>query len=146
MTGRDLVIDGDISLSLLPSPTLSVSGVRLANLPGGSSPDMARLKSLDVHVALVPLLSSKIRVTRVTLIEPVVLLERLPDGRANWQFVPPANASGAAGTASPGAADGPAAQISIDNFTIENSVIRKGRQRLSNRWVARAEIVVVAGA
>ena len=30
--GRDLVVDGDISLSLLPAPALSVDGVRLANI------------------------------------------------------------------------------------------------------------------
>jgi uncharacterized protein involved in outer membrane biogenesis len=126
VTGRDLAIDGDMSLSLLPSPTLSVSGVRLANLPGGSAPDMARLKSLEVHVALMPLVSGKIQVTRVTLVEPVVLLERLADGQANWQFTPPAaNANGAAGTASSGAAagSGPSAEISVDNFTIENGTV-----------------------
>src|SRR5215468_2292595 len=88
-TGRDLAIDGDVSLSLLPSPTLSVEGVRFANLPGGSSPDMARLRSLDVRVALMPLLGGRIQVTRVTLVDPVILLERLPDGRANWQFTRP---------------------------------------------------------
>jgi uncharacterized protein involved in outer membrane biogenesis len=126
VTGRDLTIEGDMSLSLLPSPTLSVSGVRLANIAGGSAPDMARLKSLEVHVALVPLLSGKIQVTRVTLVDPVVLLERLADGQANWQFTPPpANANGAAGTASPGATagSGPGAEISIDNFTIENGTV-----------------------
>jgi uncharacterized protein involved in outer membrane biogenesis len=127
-TGRDLAIDGDMSLSLLPSPALSVSGVRLANLPGGSAPDMARLKSLDVHVALVPLLSGKIQVTSVTLVEPVVLLERLPNGEANWQFTPPAatgTSSAAAGSGSPAgnAPSGPAAEISVDNFTIENGTV-----------------------
>ncbi len=126
VTGRDLTIDGDMSLSLLPSPTLFVSGVRLANIAGGSAPDMARLKSLEVHVALIPLLSGKIQVTRVTLVDPVVLLERLADGQANWQFTPPpANPNAPAGTANPGstAGSGPGAEISIDNFTIENGTV-----------------------
>jgi len=123
-TGRDLAIDGDMSLSLLPSPALSVSGVRLANLPGGSAPDMARLKSLEVHVALVPLLSGKIQVTSVTLVEPVVLLERLANGEANWQFAPPSATAGAgSGSPSATAPSGPAAQISVDNFTIENGTV-----------------------
>jgi len=129
VTGRDLAIDGDMSLSLLPSPALSVSGVRLANLPGGSAPDMARLKSLEVHVALVPLLSGKVQVTSVTLVEPVVLLERLPNGQANWQFTPQAStgaaSTAAAGSASPGATSsaGTAAEISVDNFSIENGTV-----------------------
>jgi uncharacterized protein involved in outer membrane biogenesis len=126
-TGRQLSIDGDISLSLLPSPTLSVSGVRLANLPGASAPDMAKLKSLDVSVALMPLISGNIQVTKVTLVDPVVLLEKLPDGRANWQFVPGPQAGAQAGTAAapgtpaPGGGSMPA--ISVDNFAIKNGTI-----------------------
>src|SRR5581483_10350280 len=97
-TGRALTIDGDISLSLLPSPALSVAGVRLANIQGGSTADMARLKSLDVSVSLIPLLSGNVQVTRVTLVDPVVLLETLPDGRANWQFTPAPPTAPAPGT------------------------------------------------
>ena len=128
-TGRALAIDGNISLSLLPSPTLSVEGVRLANLPGGSSPDMARLKSLDVEVALIPLMSGRIQVTRIDLLEPVILLERLPDGRANWQLQPQPQAgaeasAGAAPGSSSGAPGGAQAfDISVDNFAIENGIL-----------------------
>jgi uncharacterized protein involved in outer membrane biogenesis len=126
-TGRQLSIDGNISLSLLPSPTLSVGGVRLANLPGASAPDMAKLKSLDVSVALMPLISGNIQVTKVTLVDPVVLLEKLPDGRANWQFVPgpqagaQAGTTAAPGTPAPGGGSMPA--ISVDNFAIKNGTI-----------------------
>jgi uncharacterized protein involved in outer membrane biogenesis len=126
-TGRKLSIDGDISLSLLPSPTLSVGGVRLANLPGASAPDMAKLKSLDVSVALIPLVSGNIRVTKVTLIDPVVLLEKLPDGGMNWQFVPGSQAGATAGTmAAPGTpapGGGSMPAISVDNFAIVNGTV-----------------------
>ncbi|MGH6915859.1 MAG: AsmA family protein, partial [Geminicoccales bacterium] len=85
-TGRDLAIEGDISLSVLPSPTLAVEGVRFANIEGGSAPDMATLDSLEVHVALMSLLHGKIEVASVSLVRPTILLETLPDGRANWQI------------------------------------------------------------
>src|SRR5260221_5427401 len=52
-----------------------------------------------------------------------VLLEPMQNGAPTCQFVPPASTSEAAETASPGAAGGPAAQISIDNFTIENGTV-----------------------
>ena len=126
VTGRELSIDGNVSLTLLPSPALLVSGVRLASIAGAGTPDMARLKSLEVHVALIPLLSGKIQVTRVTLVDPVVVLERLADGNANWQFTPPAAApSTVSGTTGPGAAAGGGygSEISIDNFTIENGTV-----------------------
>ena len=38
--GRDVVIDGDLSLSLLPTPQFKVEGLKLANVPQGSSPLM----------------------------------------------------------------------------------------------------------
>lgn len=83
-TGRDLTIAGDIGLSLLPSPSLSVDGVRLSNLEGGSSADMVTLKELRVNVALFPLLSGTVDVNSVRLVDPVIVLETTADGRANW--------------------------------------------------------------
>jgi hypothetical protein len=41
---------------------------------------MARLKSLDISVALMPLISGNVQVTKVTLVDPEVELERLADG------------------------------------------------------------------
>lgn len=89
MTGRQLSIDGDVRLVLLPTPTLSASGVRLRNIEGASAPDMIKLKSLDARVALTPLLKGRVVVESMVLVEPDVLLERLPDGRPNWQFLRP---------------------------------------------------------
>jgi len=89
MTGRQLSIDGDVRLVLLPTPTLSASGVRLRNIEGASAPDMIKLKSLDVRVALAPLLKGRVVVESMVLVEPDILLERLPDGRPNWQFLRP---------------------------------------------------------
>src|SRR5690606_16626279 len=67
-TGRELAIDGDISLSILPAPTLSAEGVRFANAEGGSAPDMATLEALDVRVAFMPLLQGNIQVESVSLV------------------------------------------------------------------------------
>ena len=50
--GRDLSIDGNISLSILPIPTFSVTGIRVANLEGAGTREMVQLKSLNVQVAL----------------------------------------------------------------------------------------------
>ncbi|MFP6745444.1 MAG: AsmA family protein, partial [Alphaproteobacteria bacterium] len=42
-TGRDLAIDGDIAVSLVPLPTIRVAGMRFANLDGATAPDMVRI-------------------------------------------------------------------------------------------------------
>ena len=118
-TGRELKIGGDLSLSILPSPTLSVADVSLANAEGGSAPDMASLDSLDVSVALFPLLSGEIRVTSVTLVKPVIVLETLPDGRANWAF--DSGDTAEAGAGDPAAGDsGDAPALAIDEAVIED--------------------------
>ncbi|MEQ8587591.1 MAG: AsmA family protein [Thalassobaculaceae bacterium] len=119
-TGRELKIDGDLSLSILPSPTLSVADVSLANIEGGSTPDMASLQSLDVSVALIPLLSGEIRVTSVTLVRPTILLETLADGRTNWTFDAAAPAEAASDETAGGSGDGGAPALAIDEAVIED--------------------------
>jgi len=120
-TGRDLAIDGPIGLSLLPAPTVTIDSLRLANLSGGSQPDMLRLQQARVAVALWPLLSGNIKVTSVRLVKPEVLLESLADGRANWRFLATEPAAGAA--AQPAASGGGFA-LSLDDVRIEQGVLR----------------------
>ncbi|MEE8536329.1 MAG: AsmA family protein, partial [Kiloniellales bacterium] len=93
LTGRDLVIDGDVSLTLLPAPALSVAGVKLANIAGGSDPTMVALESLKVRIAFLPLLQFTVKVESIDLVKPTILLEVLPDGRRNWEISPPAEAA-----------------------------------------------------
>jgi uncharacterized protein involved in outer membrane biogenesis len=118
-TGRDLTIDGDISLSILWTPTLSVSKVRFANVAGGSAPDMATLESLDVRLAFTPLdwLDGNFQVQRVELVQPTILLEKLADGRANWQFQETADAGAGTGGADSGR------DIRLDSITITNGTL-----------------------
>ncbi|MEZ5830265.1 MAG: AsmA family protein [Dongiaceae bacterium] len=103
-TGRDLAIDGNISLSILPSPGVTVSGIRFGNAPGGSVPDMATLDSATVKVALMPLLSGKVEVQEVVLDKPTFIFEKLKDGSGNWQIAPEVQAPEAGVTPQPSAA------------------------------------------
>lgn len=124
LTGRDVGIDGDIRLNVLPSPALVVNDLRVANIPGGVEADMARLKQAEVHVALMPLLSGRVAVSRVTLVEPVVALEVLPDGRNNWTFTleeTPPETPPEATEEEPGRDGGP--DVRLDEVEIENGVI-----------------------
>src|SRR5690349_7125388 len=113
-TGRELTIDGDISLSILPTPGVTVSGIRFGNAPGGSVPDMATLESATVKVALIPLLSRKVEVEEVVLERPTFIFEKLKDGSGNWQIAPEAEAPEPGVTPQPGAA-----QSSSGGMTVE---------------------------
>ncbi|MBT6442804.1 MAG: AsmA family protein, partial [Alphaproteobacteria bacterium] len=124
-TGRKLWIDGDIDVTLLPSPRLRVNDVRLANMAGATSADMARLKSLQLHLALGPLITGEIQVTSLTLVDPVIELERLEDGRANWQFEPVATEDGGAdeGGVDAGAASDGDAGVRLDDVVLRNGTL-----------------------
>lgn len=88
-TGRDLRIEGNLEISLLPTPRLAVNRVRLANSPGAAERDMVSLKSLRVLIKLAPLLQGRIEVESIVLVDPIIRLETLAGGRVNWEFAPP---------------------------------------------------------
>lgn len=84
--GRDLTIEGDISFSLLPMPSVTVKKAKLANVPGAKDPYMAQLDELTLDVALKPLIEKKVVVKRILLKRPMIFLEKMADGKGNWEF------------------------------------------------------------
>ncbi|MBI3030106.1 MAG: AsmA family protein [Candidatus Rokubacteria bacterium] len=87
-TGRTLAIQGDLRLTFSLVPAIRVEGVSLANAPWGSAPRMVRVKRLEAHVALLPLLQRQVRVRRLVLVEPEILLETDAEGHRNWDLFP----------------------------------------------------------
>ena len=85
-TGRDLRIDGDISLSVLPTIAVSVEDVGFSNAPGASTPEMATIDRLDVALQILPLISGEVAIDRFILEKPVINLEVDEEGRPNWQL------------------------------------------------------------
>ena len=156
MLGRDVTIDGNASLTLLPAPALSAGKVRIANIEGGSEPAMAEIEALKIRLALLPLFQFRIQVESVVLVEPKILLEVLPDGRRNWVLGQDA-AAAAAGTG-PGERGGRAfgsdaelpSEIRIDSFTIDNGTLvyrdaTKGFERRIERLDAEIAAESLAG-
>ena len=120
MTGRALAIDGPIAVSILPSPKLTVAELRIANVPGATVPDMARIKSLDLALALGPLIGGEIAVTSLELVEPVVVLERQADGRPNWLF------ERATGTRAEASAAAEPEADALESARIDSATVSKG--------------------
>ena len=77
-TGRQLTIEGDMSLALLPAPALSANSVSFQNIDGGTEASMIQLEELKVRVALWPLLQGQVQFESVSLVRPRILLEALP--------------------------------------------------------------------
>jgi len=88
-TGRRLTIDGPLKFTILPRLSLEATGVTLANPPGASTPDMVRLKTLQLNLGILPLLSGTLEIDRFVLVEPEIVLEVDAEGKPNWQFGTP---------------------------------------------------------
>ncbi len=84
-TGRPFTLGGDLGLSLFPWVGLSFSDLHLGNPPGFKEKDLVAVKSFEVRVKLIPLLSRDIQVKRFILEGPRIVLERRKDGRGNWE-------------------------------------------------------------
>ena len=84
--GREVTLKGDPRVSILPVLSASIDGVEVANPEGFSDPLMIEAGSLRASVKLMPLLSQRVEIAQITLNDSTVRLERLADGRANWEF------------------------------------------------------------
>jgi len=86
-TGRPFTINGDLKLSLFPWVGLAFSDLHLGNAPGFQEKDLLFVKSFEVRVKLIPLISKHIQVERFILEGPRVVLEKNKKGLANWEGI-----------------------------------------------------------
>jgi uncharacterized protein involved in outer membrane biogenesis len=87
LTGRKLTINGDIEISIFPAPAVVANDVYLSNSDRASAKNMFSLKSLEIRVALGPLLGGQVKIQTVHLIDPVIELQRFADGHTNMDFL-----------------------------------------------------------
>lgn len=83
-TGRSFSIDGELGLSVFPWVGVEIGGARLGNAEGFSERPFARIRSAEVRALLMPLLSGRVEVDRVTLDGLELNLERNRSGADNW--------------------------------------------------------------
>ncbi|HCH54173.1 MAG TPA: AsmA family protein [Aeromonas sp.] len=82
-TGRDLVMEGDIGWRFWPSLGLSLEKVQLRNPAGFAEPDLLRFTQGDASVALLPLLSHRLEIGKVTLSGAHLFIQTRADGSSN---------------------------------------------------------------
>lgn len=84
--GRDVSIDGDVSLSTFPVIKAKTGRASIANPTGFSRESLATLTGLEARIKLFPLFAKHIEIAQFTLVEPDILLERRPNGEVNWEI------------------------------------------------------------
>jgi len=86
-TGRPFTLGGKLALSLFPWAGLHLSDLHLGNPPGFEEKDFVSVKSFEVRVKLLPLISKDIQVKRFIMEEPRIVLEKGKEGRGNWEGI-----------------------------------------------------------
>jgi len=85
--GLPVTIKGDLRLSIFPWAGIAFSELRVANPKGFKEETLLFVKSFDVNVKLIPLLSRDIQVKGFIVEGPRLVLEKTKDGKGNWQSI-----------------------------------------------------------
>ena len=96
-TGYRLIVNGPLHISAFPSLKLMAGDVSAVQSTGADTIDLATAKEVRFGLALAPLLSGKVQVTEVALIQPVVRLQE-PAAKASTTGVTGATGASAGGT------------------------------------------------
>ena len=86
-TGRPFTIGGDLRLSLFPWAVIGLSDLHMGNPPGYKEKDLLYVKSFDVEVKLLPLISKDVQVKRFVLDGLKLNIEKNKEGRGNWEGI-----------------------------------------------------------
>ena len=84
LIGRQVRIDGDVDLTILPVPELRVKGLRIADETGSFKTPFVEAESFTMVLALGPLLSGTLDAREMELDQPVIRFQLDAAGRGNW--------------------------------------------------------------
>lgn len=92
-TGRNVTINGDVSMTLWPVLGVSAGGLEVGNADWARQGPLLTAENTTIGVDALALLKGEIHFTNIEATRPTIRLESRTDGRASWEFT---DASGAA--------------------------------------------------
>ena len=91
-TGRDVSIEGDVTVTIWPVIGVSAEGLQVGNPEWAKEGTLLKAANAAIGVDAMALLQGEIRITNIEAASPTIRLEQKQDGRASWEFT---DASGA---------------------------------------------------
>jgi AsmA protein len=119
-TGRELNIEGDLSLSVFPWLAIEVGRADLGNAPGFSDEPFLTFRSASLSVRLLPLIfQQQARIGTASIDGLVVNLEVKANGATNWDDFSSADGAGEDATD----AAGEPAEFSVSNIVVSDAKV-----------------------
>lgn len=135
-TGRELVMEGAIGWRFWPSLGLSLEKVALRNPAGFAEPDLVRFEQGEASVGLLPLLSHRLEIGKVTLSGAHLFIQTRADGSSNLRDLLQTSAEPKGEAASePAASDEQPWQISLQGIALvdASALVRDDRSGTVSR-------------
>ena len=129
LLGREVKVDGQVHLVLLPAPELRFDDIKVADREGRLDRPLLEARSFEAWLNIGALLSGTIEARKIAIVDPVLRLDVNADGTGNWSDV------GRKGVALPFAPkDVMLDEVSVSGGRIE--IARQGAPRLAIEQVA----------
>ncbi len=134
-TGRDLLLQGDLKLSVFPWVALELGPARLSNLPGFGDEPFLAFNHAAVRVKLLPLLHEELEVAKVELDGLDLRLKKNAEGKGNWESAKagkPEEAGPQSSTTGPrlgsiGGVKVTHGRVSFNQYLMENFTLETGK-------------------
>ncbi|HVY64237.1 MAG TPA: AsmA family protein [Gammaproteobacteria bacterium] len=131
-TGRQLTLDGKLTLEVFPTIRIAVAGATLSNAPGFGNEPMAKIGGAELAVGLLPLLSRRIEISDARLKDLELNLARDARGRNNWQDL--SGGGQAAAPATPAAGGKPGLELGVGAVEVTNARVVWNDAATGSRW------------
>ena len=86
VTGRQVTISGDVSMTFWPVLGVTAGQLEVSNADWAKDRAMLSTSNASIGVDAMALLRGEIRITNIQAESPTIRLESRKDGRASWQF------------------------------------------------------------
>ena len=135
-TGRALVIEGDLRLSVFPWLGVELGAARLGNASGFSEAPFASISSAQVRALLLPMLKGRVEVDKVVLDGLALSLETNAQGLSNWADLAAQDGSAPTAETKPQPADGgapPVAALVLGGLELRDAQVVWDDRRAGSR-------------
>src|SRR5215471_12063239 len=133
-TGRELKLDGDLSLSVFPTIRIGVGSASISNAQGFGPAPMAKIGGAELSVALLPLLTGRIEIAKARIAGLELNLARDARGRNNWQDLGGAGAAAPAGGAAPATKTTTNLDLGVESIEISDSRVTWNDASTGSKW------------